>query len=196
MTKYTSIKIAFVGCGAIAQAHWRAIQTQVPQLKVTATVDNDYSRALKMAEQTGGQAFTSLEKALENVDFDTVDIMVPHNMHEQIAILAFRSGKHVVLEKPMATTLDACDRILTAAQKAGTVFMVAEQSQYWPHAVKIQQLIQDGIIGEIVTARAAFGGPVERGWGPTSWRYNKEITGGGICIDGGQHWIRPLRMWL
>ena len=190
------IKIAFVGCGVIAQAHWRAIQNQIPQLKVTAVVDIDPTSASKMSQLTGGQAFTTLEDALENADFAAVDIMVPHNLHEQTAVLAFNSGKHVVLEKPMATTLDACDRILTAAKKAGTVFMIAEQSQYKPNIVKIQQLIQDGIIGEIVTARAAFGGRVEKGWSPTSWRYNKEITGGGICIDGGQHWIRPLRMWL
>jgi len=60
----------------------------------------------------------------------------------------------------------------------------------------VQQLIQEGAIGEIITARAAFGGKVGTGWGGNPWRYNKEITGGGICIDGGTHWIRPLRMWL
>jgi len=47
-----------------------------------------------------------------------------------------------------------------------------------------------------VTARAMFGGKAGRGWGSNPWRYNKEVTGGGICIDGGSHWIRPLRMWL
>jgi UDP-N-acetyl-2-amino-2-deoxyglucuronate dehydrogenase len=196
VTKSPYIKIAFVGCGGIAQAHWRGIQTHATRLKVTATVDADPDRAAAMAEQTGGQPFTSLEAALEQGDFEAVDIMLPHNLHEEAALLAFAAGKHVVLEKPMATTLDSCDRILAAARKAGTVFMIAEQSQYWPDAVKVQQLIREGAIGEIVTARAAFGGKVESGWGPNSWRYNKAITGGGICIDGGLHWMRPLRMWL
>lgn len=122
--------------------------------------------------------------------------MLPHHIHEEATTLAFAAGKHVILEKPMATTLDACDRIQIAAQEAGTVFMVAEQSQYWPDAVKVQQLIQDGAIGEIITARAFFGGRVGSGWGGNPWRYDKTITGGGICIDGGAHWIRPLRMWL
>jgi predicted dehydrogenase len=149
-----------------------------------------------MAGKTGGQAFTSLEAALEQGDFEAVDIMLPHSLHEEAALLAFAAGKHVVLEKPMAPTVEACGRILAAARDAGTVFMVAEQAQYWPDAVKAQQLIRDGAIGEIISARATFGDKVVSGWTSKPWRYNKEITGGGICLDGGSHWIRPLRMWL
>jgi UDP-N-acetyl-2-amino-2-deoxyglucuronate dehydrogenase len=196
VTEPTHVKIAFVGCGGIARAHWRGIQTHATQLKVTAAVDVDPSRAAEMAERTGGRAFTSLEAALEEGDFQAVDIMLPHHLHEEAAVRAFEAGKHVVLEKPMSTTLDSCERILAAARVAGSVFMVAEQSQYWPGAVKVQQLIQDGALGEIITARASFGGKAGRGWGTNPWRYDKEITGGGIVIDGGAHWIRPLRMWL
>jgi predicted dehydrogenase len=122
--------------------------------------------------------------------------MLPHNLHERAAELAFAAGKHVVLEKPMATTLAGCETILTAAAQAGTVFMVAEQSHYWPDARKIQELIAAGAIGDIITARAFFGGAVGTGWGSKPWRYDQAIAGGGICIDGGAHWIRPLRMWL
>ena len=196
MTESRTIKMAFLGCGGIAQRHWRGIQTHAPQVQVTATIDIDPDRAAGMAEQTGGQPFTSLETALEQSDFEAVDIMLPHHIHEEPTVRAFAAGKHVVLEKPMATTLDACDRILAAAKEAGTVFMVAEQSQYGQAAVKVQQLIRDGAIGEIITAEAFFGGRVGSSWGANAWRYNKAITGGGICIDGGAHWIRPLRMWL
>ena len=196
MSESQSIKMALVGCGLIAQDHLRGMQTHAPQFKVTAAVDIDPARATAMAQQTGGQPYTSLESALEQGDFEAVNIMLPHNLHEQACILAFAAGKHIILEKPMATTLEACDRILAAADQAGTVFMVAEQSQYWPDAVKVQQLIQEGSIGEVITARAFFGGRVGSGWGGKPWRYDKAITGGGICIDGGAHWIRPLRMWL
>jgi predicted dehydrogenase len=57
-------------------------------------------------------------------------------------------------------------------------------------------LIREGAIGEIITAEGFFGGRVGSSWGADAWRYDKAITGGGICIDGGAHWIRPLRMWL
>ena len=154
MTDAQTLTIALVGCGGIAQAHWRGIQAHVPQLRITATVDTDPARAAAMAEQTGAQPFTSLEAALEQGDFAAVDIMLPHNQHEAAAVRAFAAGKHVVLEKPMSPTLAACARILAAAQQAGTVFMVAEQAQYWPDACKVQELIQAGAIGEIITARA------------------------------------------
>ena len=196
MTKSQIIKMAFLGCGGIARSHWRGIRENVPQIKVTATIDVDPASAEAMAEQTGGQPFTSFETALEQGDFDAVDIMLPHHIHEEFTIQAFAAGKHVVLEKPMATTLDACERILAAAKKAGTVFMIAEQSQYWPGVVKVKQLLQEGALGALITAEAFFGGKVGSSWGEAAWRYNQAITGGGICIDGGLHWMRPLRVWL
>lgn len=196
MTECSTVKIALVGCGGIAQRHWKAIQSHVPQLNVTAAVDVDPNSAASMAEQTGGQPFSSLQAALEQGDFDAVDIMLPHHIHEEVAIAAFEAGKHVVMEKPMATTLEACDRILAAAKKAGTVFMIAEQSQYWPASVEVQRLINDGAIGAIVSAEGYFGGPGISDWGVNDWRFSKDKTGGGLCIDGGLHWMRPLRMWL
>ena len=200
MNAAKKLKIALVGCGGIAQAHWRGIQAHVPQLVVTAVVDTDPARVTAMAEQTGGQPFTSLASALEQGDFAAVDIMLPHNQYEEAALRSFAAGKHVLLEKPMAPTLASCDRILTAAQQAGTVFMVAEQAHYWPDARKVQQLIQAGAIGEIITARAFFGNPAPSNMlangGAKPWRYELALAGGGITIDGGAHWLRPLRMWL
>lgn len=196
MENSETIKLALVGCGGIAQAHWRGIQAHAPHIQVTTVVDTDPERGGQMAKQTGGQPFISLDQALAGGDFDAVDIMLPHSLHEAAAVRAFAAGKHVVLEKPMAPTLAACERILAAAKAAGTVFMVAEQAQYWPDALKIQQLLQEGAIGEVITARAFFGGPAVASAGPKPWRYDIGMAGGGICIDGGAHWIRPLRMWF
>ncbi len=191
------LKIALVGCGGIAQAHWGGIQKHATQLVVSAVVDTDPARAAAMAEQTGGQPFASLESALAAGDFAAVDIMLPHNQHEAAAVAAFAASKHVVLEKPMSTDLASCARILAAAAQAGTVFMVAEQAQYWPDARQVQGLIQAGAIGEIITARAYFGGPAPATIpDPKPWRYELAQAGGGITIDGGAHWLRPLRMWL
>lgn len=197
MNNSKQLKIAFIGCGGIAQAHWRGVQAHPDQLLVTAVVDTDPARAHAMAEQTGGQPFTSLESALAQGDFAAVDILLPHNQHEAAALAAFAAGKHVVLEKPMSTNIASCDRILAAAKQAGTVFMVAEQAQYWPDARQVQDLVQAGAIGEIITARAFFGGPAPApSSGPKPWRYELAQAGGGITIDGGAHWLRPLRMWL
>ena len=197
MTESNRVKLALIGCGNIAKAHWRGIQAHAPHIEVTAVVDINADLADEMAQRTASQAFNSLEQALAMGDFTAVDIMLPHHLHEAVALHAFAAGKHVVLEKPMAPTLVSCKRIMDAAAKAGTVFMVAEQSQYWLDALKVQQLIHAGKLGEIITARAYFSGAAKSGsTGLTAWRYELAKAGGGICIDGGAHWIRPLRMWL
>ena len=192
------LKLAFVGCGAIARYHLDGINEHAPRIQVTATVDVDAEKAQVYATETGGTAFTSLEEALEKGDFDAVDLMLPHDLHEQAAIQCFEAGKHVLLEKPMSLDLDSCDRILAAARSTGTVFMMAENAQYWPEIVKAAEVIESGAIGDIITARAAFTYEFDPVWFKEDepWRYDKSRTGGGITIDGGSHWIRPLRMWM
>ncbi|TVR53515.1 MAG: gfo/Idh/MocA family oxidoreductase [Spirochaetaceae bacterium] len=196
MDERRQLKIALVGCGRIAGAHLKGVRAHAPQITVTAAVDIDRDRAVAIADETGAEPFTSLDDALRHGDFSAVDIMLPHHAHEDAAVRAFTAGKHVVLEKPMATTIEACDRILTAARDAGTTFMIAEQAQYWPDAIEVKRMIDDGIIGDVITARAYFGGAAGPGITGKPWRFDKSIAGGGICIDGGSHWIRPLRMWF
>lgn len=190
------LKLALIGCGGIAQHHWRGIQAHAPRIEVTAAVDADPALANAMAALTGARPFHSLEAALAAGDFTAVDIMLPHHLHEQAARAAFAAAKHVMLEKPMSTTLDSCERIMAASREAGTVFMVAEQAQYWPDALAVQRLIDTGVLGDVITARAYFGGPAHLLTGPKPWRYFNTLAGGGIAIDGGAHWLRPLRMWL
>ncbi len=191
------LKLALVGCGQIAQTHLREIENQALDIDVTALVDSRLDRAEAMAEQTGGEAYSSLEDALAKGDFDAVDLMLPHDLHVAAALASFAAGKHVVLEKPMAPDLNGCSQILQAAEKAGTVFMIAEQAQYWPDVHRAAELIQSGAIGEVIFARATFYDPIRRDpEDPMPWRFRLERSGGGICLDGGAHWIRPLRIWL
>lgn len=192
------LKLAFIGCGAIARFHLDGIRSHAPRIDVTALVDLDETKARTYATETGGRAFTSLDKALAEGDFDAVDIMLPHDLHEAAAVRCLEAGKHVLLEKPIAPTLEACDRIFAAAGQAPGVFMVAENSQYWPEIVEAKKHIEAGAIGEIITARAAFVYAFDDYWFKEErpWRYEKSRTGGGIVIDGGAHWIRPLRMWM
>jgi len=194
----TSLKVALVGCGAIARFHLDGIKEAVPQMRVTAAIDPVPEKAEAIAAETGAQAFSSLDEALEQGDFDAVDLLLPHDLHEQFALQSFQAGKHVLLEKPMAPTLEACERILAAARQAGTVFMVAENSQYWPEIVTARNLIQEGTIGDVLTARAGFVMEFDDYWFKEKkpWRYDQKRTGGGVIIDGGSHWLRPLRMWM
>ena len=192
------LKLALLGCGAIAKFHLDGIQEHVPRIEVTTLIDRDPERAEELAKETGGQVFGSLDEALEKGDFDAVDIMLPHDLHEEAALQCFQAGKHVMLEKPMAPTLEACDRILAAASETDLVFMVGENSQYWPEIVKAKEAIEEGLIGEVITARAAYVAEFDAFWFKKGhdWRFDQKRTGGGVTVDGGSHWIRPLRMWM
>ena len=191
------LRIALVGCGNIARAHWHGIRHHAPHLEVAAVVDEHLPSAQALAERTGATPYGSFREALAAGRFDAVDIMLPHDLHETFAAQAFAAGKHVVLEKPMAPDLASCRRILAAAKEAGTVFMIAEQAQYWPDVVEARRLIDAGRIGTVLGARACFYDPLRVApEAPKPWRFELARAGGGIAIDGGAHWIRPLRMLL
>lgn len=194
----SELRLAFVGCGAIAEWHLQAIETAVPRVRVVAAIDPNPQHAQRIADRAGAAAYSSLAEATAAGGFEAVAILVPHHLHEAVAIEAFAAGLHVLLEKPMAPTLDACDRILDAARAAGTVFMVAENAQYWPEVVVAQEVIESGRLGEIITARAcSFVPPLDEFFGGDEpWRFSAAAAGGGVAIDTGSHWLRPLRMWL
>jgi len=193
-----TVRMAMVGCGAIAQWHLDAIERAGIPIVVTAAVDPDEGRAHAVATRTGASRFASLEAALAERSFDAALIATPHHLHERSAVEALRAGLHVLLEKPVAATLDACDRILAAARNAGTVFMVAENAQYWPEVLTVADLVAHGAVGDVVTARAATFFPAlpEFYGGERPWRFDRAAAGGGVVIDTGSHWLRPLRMWL
>ena len=193
----STLKMALIGCGGIAEAHWKGIQRIAKRVDVTAVVDTDPSALKAMADRTGAVPYTDIDKALKRGDFDAVDIMLPHALHEYAALAAFRAGKHVLLEKPIAHTLDSAERILQVSREIRTVFMVAEQSQYWPDVIAARKLIDEGAIGVVISASGNFYDRVSvESNASRPWRYDLSTAGGGVSMDGGAHWIRPLRMMM
>ena len=193
----TTLKLALVGCGGIAKAHWNGIQRHAPRIEVTAVVDVVEKAAKAFAETVGARAYTSLERCLHESNVDAVDLMLPHDLHEWGANVCYRAKKHVILEKPIAMDVLTAERILNGAKDAGVKLMVAEQAQYWMDIVEARKLIDQGAIGDVVTAKACFYDPL-RPFDSENlpWRFSLAKAGGGISIDGGAHWIRPMRMML
>ena len=192
------INLAIVGCGAIADWHLDAIDRAGAPFTVTAAVDPNPENAQRIAARTGAAPYDALAPALTAGAFDAALLALPHHLHEPGTIEALAGGVHVLLEKPMAPTIDACDRILAAAAVSDRVFMVAENAQYWPEALVVRDFVADGAIGEVVTARAATFFPALGAFydGDKPWRFDRAAAGGGVVIDTGSHWLRPLRMWL
>lgn len=193
-----ALKLAFVGCGFVSRFHLEGIKRGAPRTTVTTVVDPDPAAAAELAEATGARVFSNLDDALASGDFDAADIMTPPRLHESMTLSCLAANKYVLLEKPMALTLDACDRMLAEANATERVFMVAENAQYWPDVVAARDLIRQGAIGDAITADGSFRLRPNSEWfrGGSPWRLDRGQSGGGITIDGGSHWIRPLRMWL
>ena len=193
-----TLRMAMVGCGAIAQWHLDSIERANVPIAVTAAVDPSPEHAQGIAARTGARPYATLTAALGAREFDAALIAVPHDRHEPVAVEALRAHVPVLLEKPMAPTLDACDRIIAAARECDTTFMVAENAQYWPEVQIVRDAIDAGAIGDVITATATTFVPAlgEFYGGDKPWRFDRAAAGGGIAIDTGSHWLRPLRVWL
>jgi predicted dehydrogenase len=188
------LRLALLGCGAISQWHRRAC-AEVPRVRIAACIDTDESRARTAARESGAASFASLEQALAAVEFDAVVVMLPHRLHEPASLAVLAAGKHLLLEKPMATTLDACERILAAARASGRVLMVGETAQYWPEVLAARRLVVAGRIGRVLGARAmAQYAPTPEFYADGSWRLSRDDMGGGLAIDTAPHFVRALRL--
>lgn len=192
-----TLRLGLVGCGAIAGWHHDAIDRKAERTTVTATVDPDLARAEALAERSGATAFASLDQALAAEAFDAALVMVPHHLHEEVAAAVLGAGKHLLLEKPVAHTVEAAERLLATPRADGLVFQIAENAQFWPEVLEVQRLIAAGAIGEVISARSWHCAPPMGDFYPDgAWRLAAGSAGGGVAIDTGSHWFRPLRMWL
>ncbi len=191
------LRVAVVGCGAIAQrAHIPGLMSAGAHIGVLA------SRSLASAESAaavagGGDVTTDWEAAVARDDVDVVTICTPNHLHEQVAIAAAEAGKHVLVEKPMATSLDAADRMIAAADRAGVVLMPAHNVRFVPPFVAAAEAVRRGDIGEVTGVRAAFGHAGPQNWAPdATWFRDADQAGGGALIDLGVHVADLLRSVL
>ena len=129
-----------------------------------------------------------------------VFISVPHDLHVPLAKQALNVGLDVIMEKPLAPTIDGCRELLQHADQSKGMLIISEQSPYWQEVAKAKELLQGGAIGTLISAAAYYyesmrdnitsGTDASGGLG---WRTSLKRAGGGIVIDGGLHWLRPLR---
>ena len=156
------MKLAIAGCGRIASVHYEAIEQLIQDknynVSISALIDISEINAkhFQQKHQIDSNIFTAFEDALNQVEFDSVLICAPHDFHETLAIRSFENGKHVLLEKPMAHDLNSALKILKRSKRSGNVFIIAENSQYWPEVNCVHDLLQKKAIGEIITVRASF----------------------------------------
>lgn len=212
------LRVCFVGCGNIASYH-AAAAIATGRVRVTCLVDPKPSRRaevrgkLEPADACAVAEFDSLEEALSSDPhaelFEACDIMVPSwlvngmDLHEQVTSLALRARRHVLLEKPIAVTTKAAERLIALHKDVAgdQVFAAAENARFWPEVLEAKACIDRGGIGEVITARAKYwesaGGEWACDYMPGTWRCDPDkLPAASFTYDGASHWIRPLRMWM
>jgi len=170
----------------------RAYLSLADKASLVATCDPIEERAAQQAEAVGAQAcYADYRRVLEREDVDAVDICLPHHLHAPVAIEAARAGKHVLVEKPMCTTLAEAEAMIEAAAQAGVKLMVGQQQRYNPGFIKVKEIVESGAIGEIFCARADCNQHLTRG----DWLHSNKEAGGGVVISVAVHKLDLLR-WL
>jgi predicted dehydrogenase len=193
-----SVKYGLVGIGKTLNSAWPyhyAGSKNNPKLKFVSVFDINQKKGAKYAKRYKLRWFDSYEALLES-DIDAVLIMVPHHAHEEVVIKAAKAGKHILCEKPMATTLEGCDAMIKATRKAGVKFMIAENHRFLPAHQAIHDYVSEGLIGKVFMIRSFEGvSEVHNVTNPNSWKADPIKAGGGALMDMGVHKFATIN-WI
>lgn len=195
MTKSKRVyRVALVGCGRISQKHFDALRG-VDQLELVSVCDVVDDRMRGASEREGVRGFRSYSEMLREVESDLVVIATPSGLHSEHGSIAAQSGRHVVCEKPMAITLEAADRLLTACDQNGVHLFVVKQNRLNPSVQLLKRAIEKGRFGRIymVNATVRWTRPQEY-YDQARWRGTWEFDGGAF-MNQASHYI-DLVQWL
>ncbi len=149
-----TIGIGIIGAGFMGMLHARAL-SQLPDARVVAVSDPAVKERPRLPDQDEPlEAYPDHTRLLERPDIQAVVIASPENLHRQAVIDAARAGKHILLEKPIATTLEDADAIIAEADKRGVKLMLAHLLRYDTRYAQIKAAVEDGAIGRPLVAYA------------------------------------------
>ena len=191
------LSIAILGTGAIADSHIRSYLKFPHQCRVVALVDLFPDKAREKAARHGLEAavFQDRSQLMAEADFDAVSICLPPFEHASASVELLGAGKHVLVEKPMATCLQECDQMLAAAQASGCLLSVVAQNRFQTPVMKLKQVLDAGLLGRVLHAQVdSFwwrGGNYYDLW----WRGTWDKEGGGCTMNHAVHHI-DLFQWM
>lgn len=148
------IRIGLIGCGLFGESHLQAYRA-VSNTKVVAVFDVSRDRAEAMAAQFGiPRVASSLEDICASEDIDAIDVVTPEETHREPVLTAIARGKHVFVEKPLATDLSACRAMIDAAEAATRILMVGQLVRFETKFAMLKEEIASGRLGNIVSMHA------------------------------------------
>ena len=132
--------------------------------------------------------YESFDAVKDNPEIDIIYIVLPNSMHAEYTIRAVQAGKHVICEKPMAITVEECDRMITACNEAGKLLSIGYRLHFDPHNREAMRIGRKKVFGEPKLIEAEHSLEKVEGW-----RINKELSGGGPLMDVGIYCVQAVR---
>jgi predicted dehydrogenase len=163
--------------------------------KVTALVRGDPEKATKIAAQYGVKrssiyGYADFERLKDNPDVKVIYIVLPNSMHAEYVERGAKIGKHILCEKPMATSSREAKKMIAACKAANVKLMIAYRQQYEPHNEALRRLVEEGKLGKL---RGFVASNSQQQGDPSQWRLKKAMAGGGCLPDVGLYCLNASR---
>ncbi len=187
--------IAIVGLGRLSLTQILPGFAESKHVRVTGLVSGERDKARVIAAQYGVPErsiydYKTFDQIKNNPEIDVVYIVLPNAMHAEYTVRAAQAGKHVMCEKPMATTVADAQRMVDACKQAGRKLMIAYRCQYLPEYRELIRIARDRVHGEVRFIEASNG---QNNANNGQWRLNKAMAGGGSLPDVGLYCLNAAR---
>lgn len=190
-----TVGFGVVGCGMIANFHARAL-ADAAGAELVACTSSRLAKAEEFAKEHGGKPYDSLEAMLADPRVDAITICTPSGSHLDPAVAAAAAGKHVFVEKPLEITLERCDQIIQACEKANVKLGVAFQSRFHESSQMMKKAVEEGRFGKITMGDAYVKWfRSQEYYDSGAWRGTWEFDGGGALMNQAIHTI-DLLSWV
>ena len=188
------LRVGLIGAGFIGKMRAQALAKMPEMFRLTAVADAraDLASALAGADAKSGTDPLALAR---DPEVDAVILSTPPSSHSELGLACLRAGKHLLVEKPLASTVRECEELVEAAEKAGVCLATGFTLRQTPAALLAKQLVAEGAIGELDHIRAFHGHKGGKDFGP-AWITEHSMTGGGTLMDNGIHMIDLARWFL
>jgi UDP-N-acetyl-2-amino-2-deoxyglucuronate dehydrogenase len=187
-------RFAIIGCGGIGAVHAEAV-AQLPDAQLVAVADISAERARRLAATYGSVPYTDVTEMLSREQLDVVIICTPNGEHRAYACQAMRSGRHVIVEKPMEVSRLAIEEMLRVQQQTGVKLAVTSQHRFDPATIQVRNLVEEQAFGRLVLGTVTVPWWRAQTYYDDGWHGTWRFEGGGTLMTQALHSI-DLLQWL
>jgi predicted dehydrogenase len=190
------LRSAIIGCGKMAHVHAQAL-LNIEETVLVAVQSRSMEKAKAFATQYKAAPYTDIADMIRSEKVDLVVICTPHPAHKEATVTAFENGAHVLVEKPLAISLDDCDTMIAAGEAAGKQLGMISQRRFLPSCLRIRQAIDAGKLGTPMLGFVVmYGWRDETYYKSDPWRGSWAAEGGGVLVNQAPHQLDLLQWFM